>query len=405
VLYEPQRGQAIVAYLSGLGLSSKAVATGDAFLAEMRCGSYSTYWISGGALKLDTQAITELREAVYRGEALWMDGVHDSRNQLLHSVAGVKELGKLPTSNQAAIMATDGVYGQQVLPTLGQPGKFELITGQTQGVFTQIPGEQAPVPAVVSNAYGQGRSLLFAFDLAAMISANGASAQNQLGAVVTTSASQTASGSPTLTIGDLTLLATSVTNQGTRTVVFRAEATVPAGLTITAVAPEGTVSTDASGSSTVTWVFSLSAGSTRELGLQLRALQPGSYAVPLVIHSMPAPGSTLPPRVRYSGTFPLEVKDAASMLHQALAQVMALQAISSSDKSNRTKAMDAASQALALHNQGSYEQALAQWTAAADALTGITSVDNAAARAAISLAMEATTDALCIQRCGSAVCQ
>jgi hypothetical protein len=400
-----QRSQAIVTYFSGLGLTAKAVATREAFLAEMRCGSYNTYWISGGATKLDAQTVGELEQTVYRGEALWMDGVHDSRNQLLHPAAGVKEIGKLSTSDQVEHSIEQGLYGAGDLPTLGQPTKFELTTGQAQGLFTQVPGQQAPVPAIVSNDHGRGKSLLFAFDLAAMITADAVQANSQLAGFVTTSASYGASGSPTLTLGDITQLSASITNQGTRTVSFKAEATLPAALASIATSPQAALTANSDGSVLATWNFTLAGGATQELGWLVRATQAGSFSVPLSIYSMPAAGSSLPPKLRATAAFAVDVKDAASLLQQPLPAASAVEPTTSADKSNKTKALAAVSQAQSLHAQGSYEQAIVQWLVAADALKGITSVDTTAARQAVALAIEASTDALCIQRCGSASCQ
>jgi len=400
-----QRSQAIVTYLSGLGLSAKAVSTREAFLSEMRCGTYNTYWLSGGAIKLDADTVGELREAVYRGEALWMDGVHDSRNQLLHPAAGVKELGKLPERDQVASSTEQGLYGAGNLPTLGQPTKFELTTGLAQGLFSQMPGSQAPVPAIVSNDFGRGKSLLFAFDLAAMLTADVVQASAPLAQFVITSASYGASGSPTLTLGDLTQLNASISNQGTRTVAFKAEATLPVGLASIATIPQAQLTANSDGSTLATWSFSLAGGATQELGWLVRAGQTGSFSVPLSIYSMPNAGSSLPPKLRASTAFTAEVKDAQTLLQQVQAAVNALNPSASSDKSNKTKAVNAVNQALSLHNQGSYEQAIGQWLAAADALAGIGSADTTAARGAVALAIEASTDALCIQRCGTAACQ
>lgn len=400
-----QRSQAITAYLSGLGLRAKTVSTGEAFAAEMRCGTYNTYWLSGGAIKLDEQTVGELREAVYRGEALWMDGVHDARNQLLHDSAGVKEIGKLPTSNHAASLAEAGLYGSQNLATLGQPTRFEPTTGAVEGLFTHVPGQQAPIPAVVRNDWGQGKSLLFAFDLAAMITADVVQASGQLAAFVSASASHAASGSPTLTLGDVTQLAASIGNLGPRTVAFRAEATLPAALASLATSPPAQLAANNDGSTQAIWSFSLPGGASQELAWLVRAGQAGSYSVPLAIYSLPSAGSSLPPKLRASTNFEVQVKDAPGLLQQALSATQALQPTLSSDKSNQTKALTAATQALALHNQGSYEQAILKWTAAADALIGITSADSRAARLAVSLALEASTDSLCVQRCNAATCQ
>jgi hypothetical protein len=400
-----QRSQAIASYLTGLGLMNKVVSTAAEFTAQMRCGSYNTYWLSGGAIKLDEQTVGELREAVYRGEALWMDGVHDSRNQLLHPAAGVKEIGKLATANQSAVLAEADLYGAGSLPTLGQPTRFELAGGQAQALFTQVPGEQTPVPAVVANQYGHGTSLLYAFDLAAMLTADVGQASAQLSNFVVASASYAASASPTLTIGDLTVLGTSVTNQGTRTVSLRVQASLPAGLTSTAAATAAQLSTQSDGSIQATWNFSLAGGATQDISWQVRALQAGSYRVPVSVYSLPPTGSTAAPKLRQSASIAAQVRDAASLLQQALAQVTALQPTASADKNARTKALDAVIQAVSLHNQGSHEAAIVQWLAAADALISITSADTAAARSAVSLAMEASHDMVCVQRCGSAACQ
>ncbi|ROZ79731.1 carboxypeptidase regulatory-like domain-containing protein [Ramlibacter sp. WS9] len=400
-----QRSQAIVTYFSGLGITAKTVTTRDAFAAEMCCGSYNTYWLSGGATKLDAQTVGELEQTVYRGEALWMDGVHDSRNQLLHPAAGVKEIGKLSTSNQVEHSLEPGLYGAGDLPTLGQPTKFELTTGAAQGLFTQVPGQQAPVPAIVSNDHGRGKSLLFAFDLAAMITADVVQANSQLAGFVSTSASYGVSGSPTLTLGDITQLSASTNNQGTRTVSFKAEATLPAALASISTAPQAQLTVNTDGSTLATWNFTLAGGATQELNWLVRATQAGSYSVPLSIYSMPNVGSSLPPKLRVTTTFVVDVKDAASLVQQPLPTANALEPTASSDKSNKTKALSAIANAQSLHAQGSYEQAIVQWLAAADALTGITSVDTTAARQAVALALEASTDALCIQRCGTAACQ
>jgi hypothetical protein len=399
-----QRGQAITNYLSALGYTAKVVATREAFVSEMRCGTYNTYWISGGAIKLDELTVGELREAVYRGEALWMDGVHDSRNQLLHAAAGVKEIGKLPDANFTAALAETGVYGIQAFATRGQVTKFELTTGSAEGLFTQVPGQQAPIPAIVSNNYGRGKSLLYAFDLAAMVTADALQANAQLRGFITTSATHTASGSPTLTTGDVTQLSASINNLGARTVALRAEATLPAGLVSLATNPQAQLTANTDGSTHAVWAFTLPGGATQDLSWLVRVVQIGSYSMPLAIYSQPGAGST-PPKLRATSNFTLEARAAATLLQDALAAVNAVEPTTSSDKSNTTKAVNAVAQATALHSQGSYQRAIAQWLAAANALIGMTSVDTATARSALALAIEASADALCIQRCGTADCQ
>ena len=400
-----QRVQAITSYFNALRLTAKVVKTREDFLAEMRCGTYNTYWVSGGAVKLDDQVVGEVREAVYRGEALWMDGVHDSRNHLLHPVAGVKELGKLPDRNQPLSGAAQGLYGAGSLATLGQVTKFEPTSAAVQAQFTQVPGQQAPVPAIVSNDYGRGKSLLFAFDLAAMLTADTNQANASLRGLVGTSASHAGSGSPTLTLGDMTQLSATIGNEGTRTVAFRTEATLPAGWVSMATNPLAQTTAGTDGSTQATWSFSLAGGASREITWLVRAQQAGSFSVPLSVYSLPAAGSSLAPKLRASASVDLDVQAAQSLLDQVASTVNALAPPAPSDGHHRAKALSAVNEALALHGQGSYEQAITQWIAAADALIGIESADTTAARSAVALALEASTDALCIQRCGNAACQ
>lgn len=400
-----QRSQAIQSYLTTLGYSAKTVSAGEAFWAELRCGTYNTYWLSGGAVKLNAQAVGELKAAITRGDALWMDGVHDSRNQLLHEVAGVQDIGKLAVRDQVAQLAEGGLYGAGQLPTLGQPGRFSLTTGQAQGLFTATGGNQGPVPAVVSNDWASGKSLLWAFDLAGMVTADQMAANGQLAAFVSTSASHAASGTATLTVGDITQISASVTNQGTRTVSFKAEATLPVGLSSIGTQPPAQLTTNTDGSTTAVWNFSLEGGKTQPLAWTVKAAQAGSHSVPLQVYSLPRAGSTAAPKLRAEASIEVQVHEGQALVQQPQLQVNAIQPSANSDKQDKTKAINAVAQAQGLHAQGNYEQAIVQWLAAAEALARITSADTSQAQKAVALALEASTDALCNQRCGSAGCQ
>lgn len=58
---------------------------------------------------------------------------------------------------------------------------------------------------------------------------------------------------------------------------------------------------------------------------------------------------------------------------------------------------------MSLHAQGQYDNPIQKWLAAADWLAQIVSIDSTLTKRAIALAFEATTDALCIQRCVGSV--
>jgi hypothetical protein len=173
------RSEALRATLTALGIVHKVVTSRAEFETDMRCGLYNTYWISGGAAKLSDNLVKQLREAVRRGDGLVLEGEHDSRNALLHPVAGVKQQGKLNTTDQALTFPGTAIYPAGSLATLGRPTKFELVGGQSHATFSS-PGDQGDTPAVISNLFGQGRSIVFAFDLLRMLAepAGGAGSAN-----------------------------------------------------------------------------------------------------------------------------------------------------------------------------------------------------------------------------------
>jgi hypothetical protein len=337
-----------------------------------------------------------LREAIWSGESLITDGVHDSRNQLLHPVNGIVHQGKLPVVNQTASITEGSIYAQGNLPTLGQPLKAELMPpAQAQAWFTQIPGQQGPIAAIVSNRYGQGGSLLFAFDLAAMITADAQASGAQLREVMGITASHSANGTQTLTLGDLTALAMSVANQGTRTTAVQIKAALPAGISHHSanIAPT-TIEQQAANAGTVTWTISLGSLQSRELIWRVLAKQAGVFELPVAFWSVPQrAGATA--RLLDSRSFTLTVQQPAQLVQDAQAQVQALQPQAASEKSAKTKALEAATLAAGLHAQGRYQEAIGQWLAAADALITIASADTGAARDAVARALEASTDALC----------
>jgi hypothetical protein len=392
-----QRGQAISAYLTQLGVAHKVVTTATQFQEEMRCGTWNTYWLSGGAAKLDRWLARELREAVWRGEGLVVDNEHDARNHLLHPVAGVKYRGKLPTENQQASIAAGSLFAPGPLVTLGQVARFELLTGQSQGLFTTVPGNQGPAPAIVANRYGAGHSMLFAFNLGAMLAADPQAADARLKEVVTASLARAGSNLATVTTGDAALFGVSLVNEGSRTGSARVVATLPAGIGYLGSNVEpSTVAGDSTSGGTVTWTVALPAGATRELTLRVRADNTGEFTIPVAVYSL-FEGSGGGTQTRLNETVPLNLSvTAASGLVQAPAQaVNAVAAATSSDLAAKDKAARAVTAAQQAHAQGQYQQALVQWETAADALISIAGADTSAARTAVAWALEVTQDGLC----------
>ena len=264
--------------------------------------------------------------------------------------------------------------------------------------------------SLLSNRYGNGTSLLFAFDLAGMVAADPQAGGAQLRDVMTVTASQSANGTQTLTIGDLTALAMGMSNQGTRASAVEVRASLPAGIThhSASIAPTQ-VSQQGTSAGTVTWTIPLAALQSRELVWRVLAKQAGVFEMPVSFYSVPQrAGETK--RLLDSRSFTLTVQNPGQLVRDALAKVQALPTLPTSNKNDkndkndksdgkggnaRTQALNAATQAASLHTQGRYQEAIPQWLVAADALITITSVDTTAARDAVAKALEASTDALC----------
>jgi hypothetical protein len=384
-----QRAGAVGAYLDRLGIFNKVVTTATEFQEEMRCGIYNTYWISGGAAKLDRLLVRELREAVWKGEGLIMDGEHDARNHLLHPVAGVKYQGKLPYTNIAASIGAGSIYAGGPLATLGQPSKFEVLTGQSQGLFTQVPGDQGPAPAIVSNRYGNGSTLLFAFNLAAMLTADPNAQDARLRHVVVASANQVGSVADVLTAADAAALSLTLNNEGNAAAIVQVVASLPAGLSYSG----SNVSPGTQAGSTVTWTISMPAQASQELVVRVRADQSGEYVIPIALYSLNGSGQVT--SALETANLALSVAPAAGRLQAPTSVVQAIAANTSSELAAKNKAAKAVADAQAAQAEGQYQQALGHWVSATDALISIAGADSTAARNAISLAIESSQDALC----------
>lgn len=384
-----QRGQAIAAYLDRLGIVNKVVTTPERFQEEMRCGIYNTYWLSGGAAKLDRLLVRELREAVWKGEGLIVDGEHDARNHLLHPIAGVKYQGKLPYSDIAASIDAPSIYTAGAWPTLGQAGRFELLTGQSQGLFTQVPGNQGAIPAIVTNRYGSGNSLLFAFNLAAMLAADPEALDARLRDIVLASAANVGGNAAVLTVGDASALALTLNNQGSVAASAQVVATLPAGL---AYSGSNLAPSSVSGN-TVTWAIQIPAQASQQLVLRVRADQSGDFAIPVTLSSLNPSGQVT--GALETANLSVSVAPATGLLQAPTSAVQQIAATTSSDQAAKSKAAKAVADAQAALAQGDLQQALAQWVGAGDALLSIANADTRAARDTVALALEASQDAIC----------
>jgi hypothetical protein len=374
-----------------LGITHKVVATAEEFQSELRCGIYDAYWISPTAQDLDEQLIKELREAVRRGDALIVDGDHDSRNRSLLPLLGVKQIGKLPQQNYTAILLDGTVLPVGQLATLGQPTRYELITGQSVAVF-------GSAPAIVLNQYGDGRTALFAFDLAAMLGADPTLSNSLLRQTITSTTNHLASTPGTLTVNDVVALQTDVVNRGTRPVTLELRATIPIGVGVIGSVPDATITpASATGPGSAILRITVPSGQSARWLLKVRPTRPGAQSIPVAIYSVPDTSGAAP-KLEKTVTHSLTVQGDEALLTAATAAVDQLRPTRSSDNSAKRRAQDDIRDAKSLIQHGDFDAAIGAWLSASDEVARISSVPSAqkaAALSALALAVEATTDRLC----------
>jgi hypothetical protein len=419
------RALAIGQYLDGLGILNKVVTDEASFRHEMRCGGYNTYWLSGGASKLEHYLVKEVREAVWRGDGLIIDGQHDDRNLLLDATAGVKYRGKLPGTNYSASIPAGSAFAQggaaSTLATLGQPAKYDLLTGQVQARFT---ASNSTVPAIVSNRYGAGNAMLFAFDLAAMVTKDiqqTATINLPLQHIVSTTASQVGSSmqnttvttnvGQALTIGDIQAQGISLSNPSNQTVTGQVTISLPAQLTYSSASliPASSMAGTAVIPAQVNWLVTLAPQQSQQLiwrvKVQSVATARATYTVPVQVFSA-GQGTATSSQLQATYSFSINAIAGSALIAKAIPAVQALQPVPAAERNAKTRAIAAITSATSLHNQARYSEAMVQWINTANELMSLTSLNSSsansatqaaytAARTAVALALEASTDGQC----------
>jgi hypothetical protein len=360
-----QRQAFLDGWLTGLGVTHLITTTEADFRKAFRSGAYNTYWIAGGADRLKHNLDEELREAVNRGDALVMDAVHDERNHALDAILGVNVQGKLNPTGQA-VNVTGPIFAAGSITTAGRPLRVILTTGQAQAAFPAVSG----YPAIVSNAYGQGHGMLFAFDFVGTLMA-------QPGSAVLRDIGLAAFGwlapevPATATAGDYTVIRTRVQNLA-RDVDLRVTLTLPAGTTLVGTDPAATP--DAGGG--LVWTLTLGAGQAVDLNASIRLpAAAGSYTAQVKIESIRNTQVTL----YNSYSLTVAVSDAAQTNGAVVAGLQGL-ALSSADQNHRDHVLQHLSSAESKTALGRDEDAIDEFLEALEDLSKITSADVSAYR-------------------------
>ena len=164
-------------HLSAQGLVHSVVSTEQNFASEFRSGRFNTYWLAGGAAKLrgrlpanpqiflrngfeyegeSSSILSELTEAVERGDSLWLDGPHNPLNFEVLEMLGASYVG---TSAQTAVNLLPIAYQQGTFNSVGAAVRYQVNGATLLAQFADAS------PAIVERQFGAGRVLLMAFDM------------------------------------------------------------------------------------------------------------------------------------------------------------------------------------------------------------------------------------------------
>lgn len=370
-----ERANTIKQALTSLGVSHTVVNNTTEFKRLFRSGVYNTYWISGKQYKLHDKLASEIREAVFGGDSLILDGVHDERNKVLDTVAGITYKGRL--DDKALMINTTGaLFTPQRLGVVGNGLKLLANGGQVVASF-EGTRQHAASPAVLTHSYGLGRSIMFGFDLVSSLRAQALwqpALGNGLQYVLPV---QSTSSIGTLTPGALLPIKTTVTNQGPATGV-QVKMSLPAGSVAAGSSPTAVLV--AAGNSAA-WAFNLTLDQSQDLFLTLRAPPvAGDFAVLTNVSTV----NTTTGSVRPYGqplTVSFKVSAAAQTSLDVRAALLALPLTSKKDQKLRTDLLADLTKAMALFNQNSangYQDAIDALVKLVDDLAGLTAVNTQA---------------------------
>ncbi|MBI2398282.1 MAG: hypothetical protein HYV17_10840 [Xanthomonadales bacterium] len=166
------RTSRLSALLAGLGVEHTVVTSSLAYRESLRSGRYNVHWISGGSSPMIEQLAEELRNALRRGEGVLIDGVHDSRSAIIDQSIGVSYAGAL-TPAPGAVTTAPGIFAAGIqLETTAATYALDTTSATVEARFAS--GDEA----ILSARVGEGRSLIFAFELIESAAAVGGGAQS-----------------------------------------------------------------------------------------------------------------------------------------------------------------------------------------------------------------------------------
>lgn len=365
-------------YFTSLGIGHTIVTSATDYEAEMRSGRYNTYWVSGGAIKLQGTLDEETREASFRGESLVVDGVHDDRNRTLDEALGVFYMGK-PSGLSTVTMPGPVLPAGSFSVAGAAPIRVQLIDATRQAVFNT--GD----PAISTSVFGYGKSMLYAFDLPGTIMPQ--SSLPLLSAMVGQSIAFITPTVPLTFTGNAYVpLTFTLKNAEPVGVDLQVVATLPDGFAYVTSTPAATATAN-----TVTWSIHVDANSTQTVDWAVRTPSAsGSYAIAMVVDQLYGSSAVQ----LATPSMDVEVRAIDTVLPGVIAQLGSL-GLTSSEKNARDAAIFALNAAQSALNAGQWDSAIADLVAAVDKLDAITSVPIASYQAAIDNVMKQAEQLWC----------
>ncbi len=379
------RAQALRDYLTALGVDNLVTTDVKEFTHHFRCGRYNTYWVSGGAYKLSEDLAKELREAVYRGDSLVLEGAHDERNALLDEAAGVKFRGHLPGKDfKVALGNTLFTAGE--VATNGIALKYQALGATVQAQLENTNKD----PALLSNLYGNGRAVVAAFELAETIRHQPSmQAWRDVGAVIL---GFVASPPPSsLVEGAFVPVQTTIANKG-QAAEIEVQTALPPGALVFSSAPPASVST-----TLASWRSNIGAGQTQQFELGVRLpFSVASAALPVTVNLVKSGGAT-----ETIATFPMQLELRAltqlfADARDALAHVVPVPKSELEKALHSRKEIDDAQEAL---DKNDPDHAIEELIESLDDLRSVKSVSTSVARLAIDRLLQEVELRWCDAQC------
>ena len=365
---ELQKKTFLESWLNNRGLVAKVVLTSGEFISEMRCGKYNVHWLAGGSGKLSTEHAKELREGIYRGEGLLVDGQDLQSNVLIDGLLGQSVLGQFANSDLSFTGAGT------LFPAVSVASIGRALNISTQGAQIEARFDVALSPAILSNSVGQGRSLGYAFDLVEILKRDGTQPaqarlfDNAITFVAPTVAATDYAG------GSYVAVTTAVQNRGLG-IDLRVDASVNAPAQTSAIRP---AASSVQSNAAFVWDFTLPIGATRsfDASVQLPFANASSATTATSASSVLSrrDGSTLTPLG--SQQIALSQRDLSLSTQQLIAAINAANLVGN-EALARTRVIAALNLAQTELRANQVLAALTHWMAAAQDIISITSTSNA----------------------------